>query len=325
MVPLLLVLAFVAGLVAPRLSLLNAQEQVRYFPETRHTVRGVFLKYWEEHGGLAQQGYPLTEEFVEESTLDPGKSYTVQYFERAVFEHHPENAGTPFEVLLTQLGKYELDKRYPNNSNPAAAGVPDPGPSQPPPPTQPPPAGSQRYSGTGQQAVPNVALKAGLAIFRTSRPGSGYFGVTLLDSAGKTVDLIANETTANFTGAHATRIPADGAYVLQVEADSAWTVTVEQPLASSAQGAPTQPFTGRGPNVTPLFTLRPGLATFQVRNQGSGYFGVLLLDSQGKTVDLIANSTDTNFSGSKAVRIPAAGAYLLAVDSDGDWSISVSQ
>ncbi len=90
----------------------------RYFPETQHWVSGVFLKYWTEHGGLAQQGYPLTEEFVETNKLN-GKPYTVQYFERAVFEHHPENA-PPYDVLLTQLGTYELNGRYPNGSNPAA-------------------------------------------------------------------------------------------------------------------------------------------------------------------------------------------------------------
>src|SRR4051794_4835294 len=75
-------------------------------------IKGLFLKYWEQHGGLAQQGYPLTEEFSEISKLD-NKPYMVQYFERAVFEHHPENSGTPFEVLLSQLSTYELHTRYP--------------------------------------------------------------------------------------------------------------------------------------------------------------------------------------------------------------------
>src|SRR5438876_785930 len=55
------------------------------FPETGHTVCGRFLTYWQSHGGLAQQGYPLSEEFVETTPLD-GKPHTVQYFERAVFE-----------------------------------------------------------------------------------------------------------------------------------------------------------------------------------------------------------------------------------------------
>jgi hypothetical protein len=93
-------------------------------------VGGTFRLYWEQHGGLAQQGYPITNEFQEVSKLD-GQTYTVQYFERAIFEYHPENAGTPFEVLLTQLGKYQLDSLYPNNSNPAAAPVAGPPPGQP--------------------------------------------------------------------------------------------------------------------------------------------------------------------------------------------------
>ncbi len=82
----------------------------RYFPETKHTVKGTFLKYWEEHGGLAQQGYPLSEEFTETSALD-GKLYTVQYFERAVFEKHPENSA-PYDVLLSQLGTFQYKARY---------------------------------------------------------------------------------------------------------------------------------------------------------------------------------------------------------------------
>lgn len=77
----------------------------RAFSETGHTIGGKFRDYWEANGGLAQQGYPITDEFQEKSDLD-GKTYTVQYFERAVFELHPENAGTPYEVLLSQLGKF---------------------------------------------------------------------------------------------------------------------------------------------------------------------------------------------------------------------------
>ncbi len=77
---------------------------VRYFPAVGHTLRGVFRTYWEQHGGLAQFGYPLTEEFQERSPTD-GKRYTVQYFERNRFEAHPENAGTPYEVLLGLLGR----------------------------------------------------------------------------------------------------------------------------------------------------------------------------------------------------------------------------
>jgi C-terminal processing protease CtpA/Prc len=36
----------------------------------------------------------------------------VQYFERAVFEMHPENVGTPYEVLLSQLGRFQYQARH---------------------------------------------------------------------------------------------------------------------------------------------------------------------------------------------------------------------
>src|SRR5579859_3586508 len=82
-----------------------------YFLETRHTVSGAFWDYWQHHGGLAQQGYPITEEFQEPSPVD-GKPYTVQYFQRAVFELHPENAA-PYTVLLTPLGRLAFHAQYP--------------------------------------------------------------------------------------------------------------------------------------------------------------------------------------------------------------------
>ena len=79
-------------------------ESKRFFAETGHSLANPFKNYWEANGGLAQFGYPLTEPFSEKS-IDDGKVYTTQYFERARFEHHPEKAGTPYEVLLGFLGK----------------------------------------------------------------------------------------------------------------------------------------------------------------------------------------------------------------------------
>ncbi|MGA7733647.1 MAG: hypothetical protein WCD37_20485, partial [Chloroflexia bacterium] len=86
----------------------------RTFPETNKTVRGIFLDYWDAHGGLPQQGYPISELLTEVSDLD-GKAYTMQYFERAVFEYHPENQ-PPNNVLLSQLGTFQYRKKYPNGA-----------------------------------------------------------------------------------------------------------------------------------------------------------------------------------------------------------------
>lgn len=74
-----------------------------YVAATGHNVRGRFLDYWGAQGGLAQFGYPISEELVE--TLEDGKPYTVQYFERARLEYHPENADPQYQILLGQFGR----------------------------------------------------------------------------------------------------------------------------------------------------------------------------------------------------------------------------
>jgi len=91
-----------------------AQQSCRTFPETGKQVCGTFLNYWNTHGGLAQQGFPISNEMKEKSDTD-GKVYTVQYFERAVFEAHPENK-PPFDVLLSLLGNFYYMQKYPNGA-----------------------------------------------------------------------------------------------------------------------------------------------------------------------------------------------------------------
>jgi hypothetical protein len=90
------------------------------FPETGHCVRGAFYDYWEKNGALAQQGYPISPEFDEISPFD-GKTYRVQYFERARFEHHPEKPA-PHDVLLGLLGVEQFEARYPGGTPATARG-----------------------------------------------------------------------------------------------------------------------------------------------------------------------------------------------------------
>jgi hypothetical protein len=73
-----------------------------WFQETRHSVSGKILQYWNQYGGLQQFGFPLSEAFNEISATD-GKTYQVQYFERARFEVHPE-LQDPYAVELGLLG-----------------------------------------------------------------------------------------------------------------------------------------------------------------------------------------------------------------------------
>lgn len=70
----------------------------RYFSETGHNVPEIFANYWTANGGLDAFGLPLSEPYQQDGL-------TIQWFERARFERHPENKDTPFEVLLGQLGR----------------------------------------------------------------------------------------------------------------------------------------------------------------------------------------------------------------------------
>jgi hypothetical protein len=80
-----------------------------YFQETGHYLSAGFKEYWEKRGGLAIFGYPLSEEITEISQND-GKPYTVQYFERARFEYHPE-APEEYKIQLALLGTENLKLR----------------------------------------------------------------------------------------------------------------------------------------------------------------------------------------------------------------------
>ncbi len=78
---------------------------VAYWSSTGHYTSGAFKTYWERNGGLEQYGYPISEPFLQRSPTEIGKFYVTQYFERAVFEYHPENVGSKYAVLLGLLGR----------------------------------------------------------------------------------------------------------------------------------------------------------------------------------------------------------------------------
>jgi hypothetical protein len=74
-----------------------------YFPQTQHSLAYGFRAFWDQHGGQAVLGLPISEEFPEVNPAD-NKQYTVQYFERAELVRHPESANTPKEIQLGPLG-----------------------------------------------------------------------------------------------------------------------------------------------------------------------------------------------------------------------------
>ncbi len=87
------------------------------FETTNRTVCGAFLNYWRGHGldlgqpgtssdeALALFGLPLTEPRMEPNP--DGDTVLTQWFERARFEYHPNNAD-PYKVLLGRLAAEQL-------------------------------------------------------------------------------------------------------------------------------------------------------------------------------------------------------------------------
>lgn len=175
-----------------------------------------------------------------------------------------------------------------------------------------------KLSGSSKQATKKFTLEEGLSIFEVKHSGSANFIVELLDNNGDTVELVANEI-GSFNGSNAVGIQVKGKHLLNVEADGSWSITIKQPRPTSAKA--TSKFSGSSKKATGFFELGSGLKIFEMKHSGSANFIVELLDIDGNTVELLANEIG-NFSGSQAVSV-SEGVYLLDVDADGSWSISM--
>jgi hypothetical protein len=76
-----------------------------YFKQTQQAIAPEFTEYWIEKGGLEQFGYPISRPTEINGVLS-------QFFQRAVFEYHPELKGTGNEVLLRLIGRELVQGRF---------------------------------------------------------------------------------------------------------------------------------------------------------------------------------------------------------------------
>jgi hypothetical protein len=97
------------------------REDCHFYSATGEFLCGPFKKYWEEYGGLAIFGYPITAE-------EPGgNGETVQFFERSRFEWHPGVWPEKHDVLLGHLGREMVREREDEAYFRSAARSPQPG------------------------------------------------------------------------------------------------------------------------------------------------------------------------------------------------------
>ena len=93
-------LPIAAGLLASQTSSAStaSQNECVFFQETGKSLCNTFHSYWNTHCGCLNRGSPSRRRY-RRSLKQTAKPTLVQYFERAVFESHPENKGTSSEVL----------------------------------------------------------------------------------------------------------------------------------------------------------------------------------------------------------------------------------
>lgn len=97
LVVLVILMAGASGIIAPTRAQVDPGVPVVYFPQTGHYLRGQFLSFWQQNGGVPIFGYPITEEYQRNNDKK-----IVQHFERARFELNQE--GGQGVVELGNLG-----------------------------------------------------------------------------------------------------------------------------------------------------------------------------------------------------------------------------
>ncbi len=103
----------------------TSDNSCNFYQETGHRLCNGFLDYWQNNGGLAVFGFPISEEFSQKNA-DTGQTYTVQYFERARFEWHPSSNGQGGQVMLGLLGEQAAHQAGVNtNTVPKDSKVPE--------------------------------------------------------------------------------------------------------------------------------------------------------------------------------------------------------
>lgn len=174
-------------------------------------------------------------------------------------------------------------------------------------------------TGEGDQVTQQFELDGGIVVFHYSHPGYGRILVELVDKSGTIVGEIVNSSGAA-EGSRAMGLP-EGIYGLRVSASGSWTIGIEDPTSSTAPFPP-QSFTAVGSRATGVFQNSGEPVTFHMRYEGEGQFTVTLMELSGTPVSLLA-SREGPYRGAKVMMLSRDTFYLLDVEADGPWTISI--
>jgi hypothetical protein len=230
-------------------------------------------------------------------------------------------------VLVAAALMYRLAFPAPANAPIAKRATPPPAPpataslAPPPPPAQPgataPPAGLV-LQGSGEGASEPIFLTPGLVLFHIQHAQASPFAMFLLNDSDEHLALLANASTP-ISGTQAYGIRTAGSYYLHVISGDAWSVRTA--AVAAAAPAPFTGLAGSGMLVSPPLAFSAGAHSFQWSHAGRLGFMVVLWSADGSQRLEIANANGAA-SGASSIAVPAAGAYVLMVMADGEWTVS---
>ena len=179
-------------------------------------------------------------------------------------------------------------------------------------------------SGTGSGLSQTFPLTAGLYVVSSTHTAgtSNVIGQLLNQSTGENVGLLVNEI-GEYSGSIVINVREDGDYVAEVNADGAWTITIAPP----SQDVLPEPysFQGSGNQVIGYIDMSQGIHRTTATHDGESNFFVYVYQTEGFTAgfgQLVFNEIGV-FTGEAAIQVTESQLMLLAVEGDGNWTITV--
>ncbi len=182
-------------------------------------------------------------------------------------------------------------------------------------------ARQQKVSGQGDQLLPAMELQAGLLMVGGAHKGGSNF-IVQLHGPGESSELVVN-SIGPYVGVRLIPVKA-GAHRLQIQASDPWTLLYEQQSLTEKGAA--LPITKAMIGDSPLgpFAMKAGLLEATFTHTGARNFVATLYHQDGRLAALLVNKIG-KYSGTVAERLTGVGNYWLAVQADGQWTVTLSQ
>jgi hypothetical protein len=164
-------------------------------------------------------------------------------------------------------------------------------------------------------------VRNGPLIVTAQHTGSSNFAINLV--GGGSNDLLVNEI-GRYYGQVAVESVSKGRYRVAIDADGRWVLTFTQPIPSARLARPMPGrYSGHGARVVRLRSTRDLQPVVTATHRGQSNFAVNLIGYGNTSGNELLFNEIGNYHGQTLVDDVPQGHYLLAVEADGTWTISI--